>query len=341
MALDTKKAVHRWNYMSYWRRKMRFFIQPGREKKTRHMPIIKSFPKHPDVAAEDGADDTTIKVMTLNTAHGRKNGRHQIFQRTSSIISNLDDIASVFNRETPHVIALQEADGPSAWSGNFCHVEYLAQRSRYAFAIRGEHARGIRLSYGTALLSSLDIADPVSVRFPTKLTTPPKGFVACTVAWPGTSRLNVDVVSVHLDFSRRSIRKCQVEHIVSVMERSKNPIIMMGDFNCEWNSRDPSLRMLAEKLKLDAYRPEADDMMSFPRLGRRLDWILISPHLQFSSYRVFQDAVSDHLGIVTEIGIAKGMAGNRETDGVQDGYNMSWSIDDIPENDSFQGAAAG
>ena len=115
----------------------------------------------------------------------------------------------------------------------------------------------------------------------------------------------------------------------------------MGDFNCEWNSRDPSLRMLAEKLNLDAYKPEADDMMSFPRLGRRLDWILISPNLEFSSYRVFQDAVSDHLGIVTEIGIASETADNRETKDSDDRFRPSWSIDDMPENDPFQGAAAG
>ena len=37
--------------------------------------------------------------------------------------------------------------------------------------------------------------------------------------------------------------------------------------------------------------------------ARRLDWILISTDLDFISYAVWPDVVSDHLGVVAEIGM--------------------------------------
>ncbi|MBN1827692.1 MAG: endonuclease/exonuclease/phosphatase family protein [Deltaproteobacteria bacterium] len=243
----------------------------------------------------------SLKVMTLNAAHGRKNGPHQFFQTTEEIILNLNEIAAFVGREQPHVLALQEADGPSVWSGNFCHVEYLAQKSSYAFAIRGEHVRGMKVSYGTAILSSLEISDPLSVRFPPSLPLPSKGFTVCTVAWPGISNFQIDVCSVHLDCASKRVRRRQVEKLVESMEERTRPLVVMGDFNCEWGAGDSSLRLLVKELGLSAYRPEASDLFTYPRFRRRLDWVFVSQGLEFSTYNVFRDVLSDHLGVITEI----------------------------------------
>ena len=70
-----------------------------------------------------------MKVMTLNIAHGRKDGPNQVFQKARTIKSNLDEIAEVVNREKPDVLALQEADGPSIWSGGLDQVKYLAEKA--------------------------------------------------------------------------------------------------------------------------------------------------------------------------------------------------------------------
>ena len=231
---------------------------------------------------------------------------HQVLQSRKAIQSNLDDVAAVLAREKPDVVALQEADGPSAWSGNFDHVRYLAGKAAFTHSVRGEHAKAMKVSYGTALLSRLPLRDPASIAFKPSPPTPSKGFVVGTVDWPGDAKVEVDVVSVHLDFSRQAVRRKQVEEMVGKLAGRGRPLILMGDFNCEWQSKEPTLRTLAQKLNLRAWRPEAADMDTFRKLRKRLDWILISPALRFSRYDVLADGISDHLGIVCELGMAGG-----------------------------------
>ena len=156
------------------------------------------------------------------------------------------------------------------------------------------------------MLSTLRPSDPVSVTFAPSPPTFPKGFVVCTIRWPGDPNAEIDVVSTHLDYSRRSVRKRQVKELVNKLSHRKRPLVVMGDFNCEWTAKERTLPMLAEKLNLRAYEPQAADMGTFPSSQRRLDWILISPELQFLTYEVLPDTVSDHLGLVSELEMAAG-----------------------------------
>ena len=251
------------------------------------------------------AERTSLKVMTLNAAHGRGNGRHQAFRQRAAIESHLDDIAGVLKRERPDVIALQEADGPSAWSGRFDHVAYLAEKAGCACAVRGAHVDGMDLSYGTALLSTLPLRNPSAVTFAPSPPTFAKGFVVCTVDWPGTPGREVDIVSVHIDFSRKSVRRKQIEDVVTRLVGRGRPVIIMGDLNSRWEAGGSPVRMLAEKLGLKAYRPEADGLRTFATFNTRLDWILISPELEFATYEVLDDTVSDHFAVISELRLAQ------------------------------------
>lgn len=249
----------------------------------------------------------TLKIITLNVAHGRSDGRHQSLQSTRTIRKNLDQIAQVLVREAPDVVALQEADGPAIWSGNFNHVDYLANQGVFAHNFRGEHVKGLRLSYGTALLSQLPLDDCASITFTPSPPTLSKGFVTSSVNWP-RSNVEVTIVSVHLDFARASVRGEQIQRLIAQLEDAEGPVVVMGDFNCEWRGKESSLRTLAGDLGLRAYQPSADDMATFPGLGKRLDWILISPGLEFVSYAHLDDTLSDHLGVVAELQLAAGQA---------------------------------
>jgi hypothetical protein len=100
-----------------------------------------------NTAESDILKKPRLKVMTLNITHGRKDGPNQVFQRARTIKSNLDEIAEVVNREKPDVLALQEADGPSIWSGGLDQVKYLAEKAFFQYYIHGEHVKGMKIKY--------------------------------------------------------------------------------------------------------------------------------------------------------------------------------------------------
>jgi endonuclease/exonuclease/phosphatase family metal-dependent hydrolase len=239
--------------------------------------------------------------MTLNMAHGRGDSFHQLLQTTGTTLDNLDAITVMLNREQADVVALQEADGPSFWSGNFNHVAYLAEQSRYSWAVNGRQVTGIGLAYGTALLSGIELQQPEAITFDPSLAIVRKGFVVSTIEWPGQPEVQVDVVSAHLDFSSETTRRQQARELIDVLRGRGRPVIVMGDFNTDWSREDSTVRLLAAELDVTAYSPDGEGLETFPLSGKRLDWILLSGELGFGSYRVVADILSDHRGVVAEI----------------------------------------
>ncbi len=211
-------------------------------------------------------------------------------------------------REAPDVVALQEADGPSAWSGGFDHVETLAHLAGFPHAFRGEHnpfsLGRLDLSSGTALLSRLPLAEPHSLAF-SQTWRDTKGFVAAAIAPESLGGGAVDVVSIHLDFLAERIRRRQVDQLIERFAASRRPLIVLGDFNCEWGERRRCFERLGAELGL---RPvERGGTPTFPawRPLVRLDWVLISPQLAFAGHRTLGDRLSDHLGVVAEVQLAQ------------------------------------
>ena len=249
--------------------------------------------------------DSGLKVMTLNMAHGRGDSFHQLLQTTDTTLGNLDAIAEMLNREQPDVIALQEADGPSFWSGNFNHLAYLAERSPYSWAVNGRQVEGAGLAYGTALLSSFELQQPQAITFDPSLAMIRKGFVVSTIDWPGQPDLKVDIVSVHLDFSSEFTRRQQARELIAVMRDRGHPMIVMGDFNTDWHHEDSTVRLITTELDLDAHSPDVQGLETFPFNDKRLDWILLSGELEFSSYHVVADVLSDHRGVVAEVALKR------------------------------------
>ncbi|MFP4055454.1 MAG: endonuclease/exonuclease/phosphatase family protein [Candidatus Brocadiia bacterium] len=244
--------------------------------------------------------------MSLNVAHGRKLARQQLLVRGERFRANLAEVASVLRREQPHVVGLQEADAPSFWSGDFHHVEHLAELAGYDHHFHGEHntARiGRRaIATGTALLSRLPLRDPASHILPRPRPTSRKGFVVASVAADGNGR-HVDVASVHLDFLWKAVRRRQVAHLEEMLAHRRNPLVIVGDMNCWWDRRRDALRLLVDRLGVRPCRPGDGELATFPsrRPRYRIDWILVSPELEFASYQTVVDRVSDHLAVVAEV----------------------------------------
>jgi endonuclease/exonuclease/phosphatase family metal-dependent hydrolase len=244
----------------------------------------------------------TLNVMTINIAHGGKDGFSQLLQSSDTIYANLNAIASVIRQAKPDIVALQEVDGPSFWSGGFSHIRYLISATGLEYAVRGQHVQGLNLSYGTALLSKLPLQKAQSFRFALSPPSFPKGYVIATINWPGKTDKLIDVVSLHLDFLRSSVREKQIKSLIKNLSNSQNHFIIMGDFNSDW--KDSPLQQLSQQMNLQAYQPTITDGLStFPLTGRRLDWILISSELRFTQYKVLPDRLSDHLAVIAELQI--------------------------------------
>lgn len=242
----------------------------------------------------------SLRVFTLNMAHGRGESFHQLLQPTSTTLSNLNAIAAMVQDRDPHVIALQEADGPSFWSGNFDHIRYLADKTNFNQSVQGAHVEGVGLSYGTALVSNLKLRDPKAVTFDPDQSLVAKGFLMATVSWPGVPEFEIDIVSVHLDFASESTRRKQAQQLIDVLQERNRPLVMMGDFNSEWRE-DSVLQQIGQALGLSAYQPQGKGLETFPAFDARLDWILISAGIRFRSHQVLRDPVSDHYAVMAEL----------------------------------------
>lgn len=254
------------------------------------------------IAAQQGHPDSVLRVATLNLAHGRKDSINQLFVWENTFKENLDDVADVLAQYKPHVVALQEADAVSRWSGSFDHVTYLAAAAEYPWRTHVSNAEGWLYSYGTALLSALPIAETIKHTFQPSPPTLDKGLVLAQIEWSSDDKnilRKIDIISVHLDFSRKSVRDEQIVEMLEILSARNNPTIILGDFNSEWLAETSVIKELAEKSRFITYKPEADNYNTYK--DKRLDWILISKDMEFTSYQVLPDTLSDHTMIIADI----------------------------------------
>ena len=272
------------------------------EQRTSELPIQQAFADDRD-AYQQVNSNSTLRVLSLNMAHGRNDSFSQLFVSEEEIRENLAEIVKFLKRENADIVTLQEADEPSRWSGNFDHVELLAREAGYAWYTHASHVDNALGTYGTAVLSRFPISKGYQIDFNPTPPTTRKGFTLAEIEWtPGTSngeKLTIDIVSVHLDFSRRSKRIEQIEDMKETLGQRSNPTIVLGDFNSTWAEGDQELQALAKMRKLKTHRPEANFMYTYS--DERFDWILVSEEFEFCTYYSAADILSDHLAVVSEL----------------------------------------
>lgn len=248
-----------------------------------------------------------VRLLTLNMCHGRRRLPHQTLLPRHAVRRNLGAIGTTLQGLMPDIVALQEADGPSAWSGNFDHVATLAQLGELDTFYRGDHnlfgVGRFSLATGTALMARYPLLDPRSHRFGLSWRDT-KGFVVATVPVPQWNGSELDVVSVHLDFLTPSARRKQIRSLVERLAERQRPLVVLGDLNCCWQREPKSMELLTRTLGLRAYRPE-HRAPTYPahRPRRRLDWILISKQLTYGAYRRVPTPLSDHLGVMADLAL--------------------------------------
>lgn len=239
-----------------------------------------------------------IRVMSLNLAHGRGRALTQTSARPAAWYrKNLDVIASVIEREQPDVVALQEAELGSRWSGGFDHVEHVARECGLAVLATTAfvHEPG-RWEYGTAIVGSAEVTASGGAAFAAHGRWR-KGFTTASLRIRG---LAIDIVSLHLDHASASVRSRQADEIVDAVREHAVPLVVLGDFNDGWHPDSP-VRRICEALDLVADGPLARDPATFA-FGRRIDWILASRDLEIAAQHVLvDDRLSDHRAVLVDL----------------------------------------
>lgn len=276
------------------------FVERRRE---RRLAIAERMPSRPADA---------LRLFTLNIAHGRRRVPHQALVPSQRVRRNIGEVGQLIERLEADIVALQEADGPSVWSGNFDHVATVAKASNLQAHFRGEHnpfrVGRHNLASGTALLTRWPLDEARSHRFASSWRCT-KGFVAAHVEVPRWGDVSVDVVSVHLDFLLPDVRRRQIRAMIDELgeRRADRPLVVLGDLNCCWQQEPKSLRLLTRRLGLHAHAPNGGTA-TYPayRPRRRLDWILISPHLRFTAHHLLPVKLSDHLAVLADVELVDG-----------------------------------
>lgn len=242
-----------------------------------------------------------MRILTLNLAHGRGTAFHQAFTGRQRILQNLDAVAELICSTDSDVVALQELDAPSSWSGGFDHLDYLAKKTGYAHTFHGIHAdvQRPRLAYGTGVLSRFPIREGRSWKF-AKNALDTKGYVITHIEAP---LMSLDLVSVHLDFKRDSERRAQLDDITQhLLERdlAADHLVVAGDFNCTVDGRGNVLSDFARRHALHA---SDESHHSFPsrKPRRALDHVLVSASLEVRRRMAVPVLVSDHLPVLAEL----------------------------------------
>ncbi len=264
--------------------------------------VVRVEPDGP-ITAPTSATPGAFRVMSLNLAHGRGDGRFQALRKRETLEGNLHAAGQLVRAQRPHAVALQEADAPSVWSGRFDHVATVARAAGLPWAVHSPHVSGGGLHYGTGALSW---TEPSATRQRTFAPSPPtmsKGATLLRFATPDGRE--VTLVSVHLDFARASVREKQARVLATWLKEIEGPLVLAGDFNCQWADREATLRELAQALGLRAWEPESTALATFPDWNKRLDWVLISPELAFVDYRVLPEVVSDHRAVIADLRFAE------------------------------------
>lgn len=241
-----------------------------------------------------------LKVLTLNVAHGAPFAMPLPFlRRRSALLGTLDAVAALLHREAADVVALQEVDRASLFSGQVDHVEHIAARAGYPHVHHGVHSGVARLlAQGTALLSRHRLEACDSAHFGRDRRVD-KGYVVATLT--GEDGPGPDVVSLHLDPFSAPVRQRQVDLLIQALrQRPERPRVVLGDFNAEDTVVDGPVARLCAALGL--HTPAGGEpTWPQPRAQQRLDLVLVSSPLRFTRYERLPEAVSDHHAVVAEL----------------------------------------
>lgn len=255
-----------------------------------------------------------LRLLTYNIAHGRGLSLHQSLRSETKIRAQLLKIARLISRLGVDIVALQEVDENSRWSGSFDHLAFLAGHAGFAhvaFGITNRRVGRYQLNYGNAVLARTPISQVENQIFgPGKVGE--KGFMYCEIELP---QGRVPLLNLHLNHSSRATRLRQAARVMEFLARQQRqraalccsrPIIC-GDMNNAATSPDATATILGYLQQSSNYslHPKGARAHTFPSIWpqRALDYIYLPEECAAPEAQVLRCMLSDHRPVLAEFSL--------------------------------------
>ena len=253
-----------------------------------------------------------LRLVTFNIAHGRGLTPIQGLTSPRKLRVNLRRIAALMRRLDPHVLAMQEIDECSRWSGNFDHLDYLRVHAGIpyaAFGINNRRSGLLNLAYGNAILSRHPLVETETVAFGRR-SVGEKGFLYAEI---GIGTHVLPIVNLHLHFRSRVRRLDQLDRLIAWMREKKRnrprswivPPVICGDFNNPGTRDDATASMLSHLSDYGDYTmyPQTGGTFPSPMPRRTLDFVFLPAACRNVRCEVVRCFLSDHRPVLVEFSI--------------------------------------
>ncbi len=215
---------------------------------------------------------------------------------------NLKKIGEFVKSERPDIIGLVEVDNGSYRSEKINQAEAIASELGQTHVYESKYAQ-------SSMLSRMPVLREQGNAFITNQTIEAQGFHYFT---EGLKRLVIQldfdsfvIFLVHLSLVYRH-RQYQLSGLYSLFSEVRKPMIVAGDFNAFWGDRELELFMAASGL----HNANTRGWPTFPsrKPRRQLDFILHSPAIRMTNFRIPNVKYSDHMPLVCDFEVSNGSA---------------------------------
>ncbi len=248
-----------------------------------------------------GTAIVNIRVAGYNIAHAR--GNESGWQNERGKLKNLRGIADMLKKEKVDIIGFTEISCHDIRVGLIDQPKYIAKRLGFNYKYHENVSHGwfgILATGGNAVVSRFPILSSVKHNlFSTDPKNEPRGCVEAVLDLGKGKRLRVFVA--HLSLKKEESSK-QVEEIWAMVEKSAEPVILVGDFNLRPHSEP--VKLLSGKMK-DCTSNLTSTYMNKP--GVKIDYHFIHGDITGGNARVvgFDEGYSDHGCVINDYRLTK------------------------------------
>lgn len=247
----------------------------------------------------------SLRILSYNVQVGIKTTRPSQYLTGSwkhliphtQRLDNLDRTAHVL--EQFDIVGLQEVDAGSLRSNYINLTEYLANRANFPYWYHqvnrnlghfAQHSNGLLSRYSPYEVEDLKLPGLIPGR-------------QAMIAKYGNKDETLAVVILHLALSKRA-RLRQLAYVSEQVNEYPHAVVM-GDLNCQVDSTE--MKLLFRRTRL--HEP-LEEIHTFPswRPRHHIDHILVTSDLKVIEAKAMQHTYSDHLPIMMEVALPKGMA---------------------------------